>query len=231
MPNNQDLYVNTQTLHPTDTYVCWIDIMGTKNAMSNSFEQASNHILRFHACCIKATKDIENTNIRVYPLMDGIFLTSAELQPLREVINRIYEQLSELFINAVNFRHKFVIRGALAYGQISHGEEVDNPVNPDIASNDNYKKQLLFGLPMIQSFKSENNAPPFGLYIHESARIVGQLQGRYFQWLWDDSERRLSIKESLNQYFDWCKDHHNQLDIEINKIEKYKELIDEYFSD
>ena len=62
MPNNPDLYVNTQTLQPTNTYVCWIDIMGTKNAMSNSFEQASNHILRFHACCIKATNDIETIN-------------------------------------------------------------------------------------------------------------------------------------------------------------------------
>ena len=232
MPNNPDLYVNTQTLQPTNTYVCWIDIMGTKNAMSNSFEQASNHILRFHACCIKASNEADSTyQIRIYPLMDGVFITATELAPLKDVIKRIYEQLSELFITEVNFRHKFVIRGALAYGEISHGEEIDNQVNPDIASNVNYKKQLLFGLPMIQSFTSERNAPPFGVYIHESARIVGKLQGRYYEWLRDDNERRLSMKESLNQYFDWCKEHHNQLDMEINKIEKYKELINEYFSD
>ena len=34
------------------------------------------------------------------------------------------------------------------------------------------------GLPMIQAFTAEYTAPPFGVYIHESARNPAGLQGK-----------------------------------------------------
>lgn len=37
--------VDTSPFKCTKEYVCWIDIMGTKNTMSESFHKAANFIL------------------------------------------------------------------------------------------------------------------------------------------------------------------------------------------
>lgn len=230
--NKKDgIFVNTQCLSPQESYVCWIDIMGTKNTMLSSFERASNSILRFHASCINATKEL--IDINVYPLMDGVFITSGNIHDMKEAIDGIYKGLSDVFLGQ-KYEYQFVIRGSLAYGEISHGNEITKKVNAEISSNNNYKRQLLFGLPMIQAFNSEGEAPPFGVYIHESARTMrkeDKLQGRYYDWCRgvDSILTKQSLSNALCSYFDWCEAHYNTLKMEKNKIEKYKDLVKEYF--
>ena len=94
--------------------------------------------------------------------------------------------------------------------------------------NDSYKKNLLFGLPMIQVFNAEKNAPPFGVYIHESARKTDGLKGRYYHWCSND-EIKNNLKNQLQLYFSWCRLHSPYLRLEITKISHY-ELIEDYFS-
>lgn len=48
--------VNTAQFKSSKEYVCWIDIMGTKNTMSESFQKAANFILKFHSCVVDVIK-------------------------------------------------------------------------------------------------------------------------------------------------------------------------------
>ncbi|MBR1766301.1 MAG: hypothetical protein IJ745_04580 [Bacteroidales bacterium] len=219
--------VDTSNFSPNDSYVCWVDIMGTKSIMEESFEKAANFILRFHLACTEAAK--ENRDVRCYPLMDGAFLTTNKIEKLKKVINTIFQRLSAYFIDTDPCNHLFVIRGSIAKGELAHGEEITTEVCKEIASNNDYKKNLLFGLPMIQAFKAEEDAPPFGVFIHESARKTDGLKGRYYNWC-SDNEMRTALTERLHLYFSWCRLHSPYLRLDKTKISHYEELVDDYFS-
>lgn len=219
----QNVVVNAQNLNLKDCYVCWIDIMGTKTIMSEKFQKAANFIIRFHSCC--ATLE-QVSQLRCYPLMDGVFLVSEDLPSIQNAVKTLYGRLSDIFINENHLAYRFVIRGSIAYGEISHGEDISSSVCKDIATYPDYKKYLLFGLPMIQAFKSEKKAPPFGIYIHESARQVEGLQGRYYVWYNDDNTQ---LKDSIIDYFEWCRMFSNYLEFDQAKIDYYMKLTNEYF--
>ena len=40
----KSIIVNTSTLKTREEYVCWLDMMGTKSNMSDSFEKSTNFI-------------------------------------------------------------------------------------------------------------------------------------------------------------------------------------------
>ena len=97
------------------------------------------------------------------------------------------------------------MKGALAKGTLQHGSQISSEVSPVMASRVGYKQHLLFGMPMIQAFNAEKNAPPFGIYIHESARTVKGLQGRYFFWRRDEAisenaDLLTQLKEALLEF-------------------------------
>lgn len=221
------LLVNTEGFTPDESYVCWVDIMGTKNFMRESFEKAANFILRFHLACTKAAAS--EASVRCYPLMDGAFLTATELDKLKKVINVIYQELATHFIETDACYHLFVIRGSIAKGELAHGENITPEICGEIAGNDSYKKNLLFGLPMIQAFKAEEFAPPFGVYIHESARKMDGIQGRYYHWC-SKSKTKDALKNQLQLYFSWCRLHSPYLKLDKSKISHYEELVEDYFS-
>lgn len=202
--------------------------MGTSAIMSESFEKATNFIIRFHATCLQSTKDIDG--IKCYPLMDGIFITSQDVNIIKRAINAIFQSLSEIFCEEDVFDHQFIVRSAIAKGGMSFGENIDENVCSVISSDNEYKASLLFGMPMIQAYKAEEKAPPFGVYIHESARDYEQLVGRYYWW-YKDKDTQTTLKEGLLAYFDWCKDYSQYLEMNDGKIENYKKLANEYFSD
>ena len=201
--------------------------MGTKTVMLESFDKAANFIIRFHSCCISITKNIPK--ISCYPLMDGVFITAEEIDVMMHAINDIYDKIARTFLDTEVYSHRFIIRGALAYGEISHGNNITQGVSKEISADDDYKKNLLFGLPMIQAFNSEKKAPPFGVFIHESARRRGCLQGRYYQWYKDENLQN-ELRDNIISYFEWCKQFSNYLELEKEKAHKYSELAQEFFT-
>lgn len=220
--------VNTSAFKPKDSsYVCWIDIMGTRAIMSESFEKATNFILRFHAICMQSIRNLDT--MKCYPLMDGVFLTSQDIDTLKKCIDTLFNNLAKIFCDEELCAHQFIVRGSIAKGGMSYGENIDESICVDIASNNDYKANLLFGMPMIQAYKTEKNAPPFGIYIHESARDYDKLIGRYYGWC-KDADTRTTMMKELKQYFDWCKYYSHYLEMDKNKIDTYKELVEEYFS-
>ncbi len=219
--------VNASNLTTKSEYVCWIDIMGTRNIMSESLQKATNFILRFHACVLRAITD--QKNVKYYPLMDGVFITSPDAQTIQKVINVIFSNVANIFLAQERNIHRFIIKGSLAYGIVYHGHMITNDICQEIAQDEDYKKTILLGMPMIQSISMEKTAPPFGIYIHESARKYQILQGKYYKWT-DPNIDFVKLQDKVEKYFDWCSDYSEYLEMDTQKIDKYKKLVKEYFS-
>lgn len=224
------ILVSTDKMSPSNEYVCWLDIMGTKSSMSESFEKSANFIIRFHTAVLKAAV---SKRVRVYPVMDGVYIAVKYLDDMREAIDKIMTCLAELFLSETN-NHRFIVKGALAKGTIQHGSKISSEVSPDMAPRSGYKQHLLFGMPMIQAFNAEKQAPPFGIYIHESARTVGGLQGRYYYWrkdvtLSNNEKLHESLRKELISFLKWEKDHSYYLELEKTKFEEYENRVKEYY--
>ena len=220
--------VNTTPFKSTKEYVCWIDIMGTQNTMSESFQKAANFILKFHGCIIEVVKDVEG--VCYYPLMDGVFITTPNNATIRTIIDKIFSAIAVIFLNEDKHGHRFVIKGSLAYGDIAHGKTINDQICDKLAHEDDYKHAIMCGLPMIQAFKAEHTAPPFGVYIHESARNPADLQGKYYGWVAHKDVDKKKLANTLISYFNWCSYFNNYLEIDNNKIDLYKKLVNEFFT-
>lgn len=216
--------INTSKIQTSKAYVCWIDIMGTKNTMSESFEKAANFMLRFHVIVSKCL----NENVHHYPMMDGVYLTATNWTCMEKAIQGIFQGVAQLFIEERVIAHRFVIRGAVAYGQIFQGSSITQETCDEEIK---YSDALMMGMPMIQAFSHEKYAPPFGVFIHESARIVGELQGRYYHWnKKEKNDYSESLRRKIDQYFKWCKNYYNYFEMKPEKIDNYLQLNEEYFT-
>ena len=161
--------------------------------------------------------------------MDGIFITSPDAQTIQTVINIIFSNVANIFLTEERNIHRFIIKGSLAYGIVYHGDMITNGICQEIAQNKDYKKTILLGMPMMQSISMEKTAPPFGIYIHESARKYQILQGKYYRWT-DPNIDFVKFQYKVEKYFDWSSDYSEYLEMDMQKINKYKKLVKEYFS-
>lgn len=150
-------------------YVCWIDIMGTKSKMEHSVNTCGIFMLKFHAAILEAIQK-KKCAINVYPVMDGVYITSKSVNDLQTAMFHIFSELGNLFLSENDFHHQFLVKASIAYGPVIHGKDIDNSVNANLAADESYKNSLLIGLPMIQAITGEQKAPSFGVFIHESAR-------------------------------------------------------------
>lgn len=221
------IQVNTQHLDVKDMYVCMIDMMGTHSIMSESFERSANFLLRFHSVVNNHCQN--DKSIHVYPVMDAVYLATGSLEKLRDVLNGIFCDLVKLLLSETNNRQRFLVRGSIAFGQVFEGRKFNEEICPQISNNSIYAKNLLLGLPLIQAHQSEQFAPPMGIFIHESARKYHSLQGRYYQWWRGKENEKNDFERAINEYFNWCRDQHISLGMELEKIEKYQTLNKEHF--
>lgn len=160
-------------------YVLWIDIMGTKNSMSSSVRTSSIFIFKLHVAIMEAITQ----NINVYPMMDGAYVTTNDEKSMASFIKKVFKSLGDTLINTENNFHKFLVKGSLAYGPIIHGKDIPTSCSKCLEKNEDYTKGMLLGMPMILASKGEKDAPPFGIYCDESARMVSQeFAHRWYEW-------------------------------------------------
>ena len=210
--------------------------MGISSLLVNNIQRAANFIIKFQAVVDQAYKQIDEPDkgeVNVYPTMDGVYITSTKQAELIKLLNNIYSQVTQLFLREAKkhqHQHQFIIRGAIAYGPVIHGAQIDDSCCSSIA--DDVKQKIVLGPPISQAYVSERLAPPFGIYIHESARSFAPepsrvLQGPYFYWQFNATQ---TISREVEGYFNYCKEYHNYLQLDIEKINHYIELSKEYFS-
>ena len=163
-------------------YVCWLDIMGTKTKMENSVKTCSIFIFKLHTAVLEAIE--KGCDIQTYPVMDGVYFTSKRKKDMEKALSYIFSTLGKLFIDEKEFEHQFLVKAAVAYGPIIHGSDIGNEINRQFANNEIYKQSLLLGLPMIQAYSGESKAPPFGVFVHESARAFHPEDETPFMFKW-----------------------------------------------
>lgn len=225
--------------NPTYEYVAWIDIMGTRVAMRETIDRCANFIFKFHAAaltCLTSAKDIS-----LYPVMDGIYVTSKSKDSILDYLCHTFFECSKDFCNS-ELRFCYLIKGALAFGSIYHGKNIPVEVNYTFTEHKNYKDSLLLGLPMIQANAGEKSAPPFGIYVDESARSFapeGQfpLGHRWYRW---DKNKFIQtcgfstiepFKKKMGQYFEYMRKHSIQNRYELSEIAKHQEMFNDFFAE
>lgn len=233
--------VNTKYLpQPTNSYVVWVDIMGISTLLVNNIQRAANFIMKFQSIVDQTYKQsvVPTTcELHVYPTMDGVYITSTTQAELIKLLNNIYFQVAQLFLWEAKkpqhpHKHQFIIRGAIAYGPVIHGIKIGEKCCSSLT--DDVKKKIVLGPPISQAYVSERLAPPFGIYIHESARAFAPkhtskvLLGPYFYWSFHNIRHDM-IYYTIG-YFKYCKKYYNYLQLNPEKIEHYIELTKEYFS-
>ncbi|WP_058825921.1 hypothetical protein [Haloferax sp. Q22] len=215
----------------TKEYVCWLDLMGIQNTMATSVETSAIDILNLHVAVDEAMDRDEVTH---YPIMDGVYLTSKSKDSMLELLQDVFAKLAKDNIENRKPQYVYIPRASLAFGPIVHGENLDDGVNEEFITGSDYAESLLLGLPMIQAVQNEPKAPPFGIYIDESARAFapsGQepIERTWYDWfifLKDDIDELLY--NTLEEYYDWCLENSHRINYPKEDIEKHQTKAEQY---
>lgn len=217
---------------PQNEYVCWIDIMGTREAMKTDIRRCANFIFKMHASVLDSCAN--NPSVSLYPVMDGIYITSPSKNEIMNCVCKIFSSCIYDFLMEKEERYCYLIKGSLAYGPIYHGKDISEECNHIFKNNKEYKNSLLLGLPMIQAFMGEKFAPPFGIYIDESARMFAPENQTPFscKWYrWDINQKISSqeIIERMSNYFLYVCKHSIQLNYPLEDLKRHVSMFNDYF--
>jgi hypothetical protein len=227
-------YFNAKLLPPPSAeYVLWLDVMGIQSAMSRSISIAANFVFKLHAMALEAPND----GIALYPVMDGLYAATPSRVKIESFAGSILREASDLFVAEPTPLFRFIVKGAVAYGLVVHGASVPQDACPILASRPTYKENLLVGLPMVQAHQGEREAPPFGLYTHESARAFAAAGAEPFHqtwWRWSPygfTERRETLRLRLIEHYTWCETHSHSVLYEPERIRTHRAMAIEYLSE
>jgi hypothetical protein len=221
-------------------YVGWIDLMGTSSMMRRSATIAAVFIGKLHSAAIKASKNLPTDQVRLYPVIDGVYMTSSTQAPLLRVMKEIMRVLSINFVLEKDIVHRFMVRGAIAFGPMCEGEDLLTEANWQLSSRPEYAKSICLGVPLAQAADAEKGASPYGIWIHESARSfappgVHPLTGTHWHW-WRyqtgaaDQQLVDCLHSQLVEYLNWCERHSTYLIYAEDRIAAHRHLVNQYFT-
>jgi hypothetical protein len=217
---------------PTNEYVAWVDIMGIQSAMGRSLSISANFIFKLHIAALSTPR----SDVQLYPIMDGFYATSPSKEEMLNFLRAVLSKIGQEFLDTENPLHRFIVRGALAFGPIVHGSQVTDKVNLKLADNEQYKSAIFLGMPVVQAYLGEHNAPPFGIFVHESARAFSPDREQplhHVWWKWVRPELGNvwnNLLKKLNSHYEWCMERPNRLLYETSRVEIHKKLANEYFA-
>ena len=228
---NKELHFHSRHLpSPTRAYVAWLDVMGVQAVMGRSLPVAANYVFKLHAAVNK--EHVEE--VVLYPVMDGVYIACRSGKRLLPFLARVFSRLAREFVSTERLDHRFVVRGGLAYGDIIHGSDVPDEASEDLARNARYRDALLLGLPMVQAHLGERNAPPFGIYIDESARTNAPESHsplHHAWWPWfarDQIELAGTLGKELEAYYIWCEERAGAIDYKPERIASHRVMASQY---
>jgi len=233
------VYFNADLMgNPSDNYICWLDVMGSKNHISQSLKTSANFIFKLHASILSAfagLNNVEKDDIIIYPVMDGAFISGKSRSALEKLLRHCMRLLADTFLSEVNQEHKFVVRGAIAFGRVFHGRGIDDNANVIFRDYPEIKKSILLGLPMVLAFEAESTAPPFGIAIDRSARSsspAGTEPYNFSWWKWFYGDRTFNVMDfraGLEAHYIWHEGHHYFTGYSPDRIKVHKGMSIQYF--
>lgn len=209
---------------PRYAYVCWVDIMGTGNNMYQNISTAAKKILNFQILA----KEFEGAELTIYPMMDGVYIVTEDIQDLTEFLEVVFEEAAQQILKK-ELDGMFIIRGGISYGPIVEGK--DFSVEFDDEEYRQNIESLLIGPPMVESYSVEEEAPPFGIAIHDSARSFtpDEFQYQWYKWF-KGSNRELAntLRKKLESYFRYSRKNSHITNYPKSDIDRHEELMEKY---
>ena len=215
-------------------FVLWLDVMGIKEKMSRSLAQSANFIAKFHVAVQRASHRMLKQP-SIYSAMDGAYILFDNGVEAKDFIQSFFRYMSQSFLKDKP-KHQFLVRGGLAYGNVYETYSI----LPALSKADG---KLLAGIPLVMGFAviqahlAEKDAPPFGIFIHESAREVVEnggnpFSGSWYRWLGSQSSNplRRNLIHKVAGYFTWCHQHYLEIGYKIESLAKHKVAAEQYFS-
>lgn len=223
--------------------MAWLDVMGMGAVASRSVMEAAIKTFKLHIASLaayEASSGPHKQQLNMYPMMDGIYLISSDKAALIELLNSVFIALGKNVVDTDEFKFILIIKGTIAYGPIIEGEQLDG--SNELLKDTQHKARTMVGLPIIQAFKSEEIAPPFGVHVHESARAFapeGEVPLNSVWWEWfrpwgDDTNQEdlaRDVHEKLDHYYDWCQRNSERIGYDTDSITEHRGLVDQYLPD
>ena len=204
--------------------------MGIQVSMSRSLAKSANFMFKLHTAALQAP----NQNVTMYPVMDGFYASSMRQADMLNFLKSVMRDVAAEFIGEPDMHHRFVVKGALAFGPVIHGNAVPQPASATLHGNLAYRDSLLLGMPMVQANTCERMAPPFGIYVHESARTFAPPRTNAMHaiwWKWQNPNHvnwgRLGTE--VERYFQWCRERAGEIGYKEDRIEVHSTMAKQYF--
>ncbi|MFA4969814.1 MAG: hypothetical protein WC540_09290 [Sulfuritalea sp.] len=220
--------------NPVQEYVAWLDIMGTQSQMARSIAITANFIFKLHASALLAPR----AGVVLYPVMDGLYASSSDQNAILEFLRAVFVELGGDFNTANDPLHRFIIRGAIAFGPVIHGSAVPANASNSFQTPQGtiYKDSILLGMPMAQAHQNESLAPPFGLFVHESARAFAPVNAsplHHVWWKWVNPGNAAvwnTLSQTLQTHYQWCAQRPESILYGRERIAAHADLAEQYFA-
>lgn len=239
--NNLGIYSNVPSFKSVDSeWVAWVDIMGMQEAMQRNEIQAAGNVFKIH----NAALNRQNQNVRLYPVMDGFYATTASILELKSFLCGVMSDM--IYHNCATQGGPggwVIIRGGISFGSVIHGEMQDKSACPVVVGRKEYSKSLIIGKPIIYAHQAEGLASPFGFGIHSSS--VKDKSGLAVEkcklskenapvrvWRWH-TESNVTVHPlfwpKMKIYFEFCEEQYQYLNYSLARIRSHREDVRQYF--
>lgn len=217
-------------------YVLWIDVMGAGAKIGRNVRTASIPVMKLHVAALSAVKKNKGKPLELFPIIDGLYVASEDRNPLMFFMSDIMRSMAAEFLVLDNWERS-IIRGAISYGPVIFGRE--SIEGAEILKETNYCNSILLGMPLVQAYTAERLAPPFGVYVHESARAFSPPSSHpmttvFWRWWCTNKVAQqvvLALPPKMEEYFKWCREHTAELEYPVDRIDAHLRLAQEYLRD
>ncbi len=244
----ESLHFDARKIPPAENeYVAWIDLMGAGHVMSVSASKTANFLARLHMAVDIAVAAAPEP-VRINPINDGVFITTPSKIAVMSVVRQVLYLLGGYFISKSAPQDRFLVRSSIAYGPVYHGSALAMGLSKvKQGKHEQTLRSVQFGAPIIQAYRAEATAPPYGCAIHESARTFAPAGSQPFRetlWLWwprlqelDEPIGMVSLPDlvrclavDLSAHFEWMKATRIFHELPSTKISEWQESVGQYFS-
>lgn len=243
----EDLRFNSQHIQAAENfYVGWVDLMGAGHAMRTSTQKSANFLARLHMALERSRQAIGFSG-SLLAINDGVFVITKSKRELMSMVGRVFVLLSANFIATPKPQDRFLMRGGIAFGPVYSGAQIREGIEPTaFRENTPILESVMFGPAIIQAFKAESAAPPYGVAVHESARAFcseGDTPFRLTHWPWwapneevdypksaPLGEIKVCLLSDLGAHFNWLRQTLIYHEVEKGKIDQWGEACGQYFA-
>jgi hypothetical protein len=214
---------------PSSEYVAWVDVMGIQNAMKTSIKITANFVYKLH---IAVLQSIQKT-VSAYPVMDGIYLTSPDVNALCSVLGGVFNEISNCFkTDSGKPGFQFIIKAGMAQGEVYHGRDLKPEASTVLEKNRSHRDSILLGMPIVLALQAEKNAPPFGVALDSTLTAPNTITspyGNWWPWFNNKFDKR-AFSGLLDQYYDYFASHWQTSNYPTERMVIHRDMAKRYFA-